>query len=79
MADTSERFVDTLDQWRLALGLGHNAFARHLGISHAYWHQLRTSRREPSNALISSVLAKAPEPWKSALEKAHLADLAVPA
>lgn len=75
MADTTAEFVNTLEQWRLALGVGHAAFARRIGVSHAYWAQMRHRRREASRGLISRAIGIAGDPWRSALEQAHLRDL----
>lgn len=68
-------FVARLDEWRESLGLGHNALARHLGISHPYWHQLRTGQRRPGADLMRRVIASSPEPWQSALKQARSADM----
>lgn len=70
------QFLLRLEEWRQALSLGHNAFARHLGISGPYWHQLRTGvgGRRPSQDLVNAWIARASEPWKSALRQARQAD-----
>lgn len=68
-------FIDRLEAWRRDLGIGHNAFARHLGISGPYWHQLRTGKRHASRDFVKAVLAAAPAPWKSDLERAFVAEL----
>lgn len=67
-------FRQRLDAWRDSLGLGHNAFARHLGISGPYWHQIRTGERTPRVDLVTGWIARADEPWKSALKQARQAD-----
>lgn len=77
--DEPTTFSRALELWRRELHLGHNAFARHLEISHGYWNQIRTGKREPSMAFVKAVLNKADEPWRSALERAHVTDLSVAA
>jgi len=42
--------------------LGHNAFARHLRISHPYWHQLRTGKRPITLTVARRVLQERPDP-----------------
>jgi transcriptional regulator with XRE-family HTH domain len=75
--DMNERvgFVSRLEAWRVALGLPHRAFARHLGISGPYWRQLRTGIRRPSRDQVKAILEKAPAPWKSDLERAFIGEL----
>lgn len=67
-------FAARLEDWRASLSDGHNAFARRLGISGPYWHQLRTGLRNPGADFMSQAIGKAPEPWKSALKQARQAD-----
>ena len=55
------RFIAALEHWRTFLRLGHNAFARRLGISHSYWHQLRTGERAVSLHVAERVLAERPD------------------
>jgi hypothetical protein len=55
------RFIVAVEHWRRFLRLGHNAFARRLGISHAYWHQLRTGERVVSRQFAERVLAERPD------------------
>lgn len=69
------QYVERLDAWRQDAGLGHNAFARLLGISHSYWTLLRTGKRQPSRSLVTVTLAKAPEPWRAELAQAHVSDI----
>ena len=53
-------FTEALEQWRRRLRLGHNAFARYIGISHGYWHQLRTGDKTPSFGLVRRLVAERP-------------------
>jgi hypothetical protein len=71
----ASRFVSLTDEWRQSLGLDHRAFAALIGRHEVDWSLVRRGKRRPSSGFASAVLSKAPEPWKSALEKAHLADL----
>src|SRR5687767_3522611 len=59
--DKSGRFLTAVEHWRTFLGLGHNAFARRLGISHAYWHQLRTGKRPITLPFAKRVMVERPD------------------
>src|SRR4029453_14120704 len=43
--DGGHLFVERMDDWRKALGLGHEGFARYLGMSKQYWGLLRPRPR----------------------------------
>lgn len=66
----------TLDQWQASLGYSDAGMARFLGRDNSEWSHMRSRRRRPTFGLLRIALKRAPEPWRSALEKAHLADLA---
>lgn len=70
----SSTFQARLEAWRVELGIGHNAFARRLGISGPYWHQIKTGQRRITPELMSLAIGRAPEPWKSALKTARQID-----
>jgi hypothetical protein len=75
------QFVTRVEEWQRSMGLRDAAFSRFLGRHKSEWSMYRSGARVPSRSFASVVLAKAPEPWKSSLERAYLADLpaAVPA
>lgn len=54
-------FVERMDEWRRGLGWGHERFAAHIGISRAYWHQLRSGARPLSLPVAQRVLRERPE------------------
>jgi hypothetical protein len=54
-------FVERMDDWRKALGWGHERFARYLGISKQYWWLLRTRRRGLTIGVAQRVLRERPE------------------
>jgi hypothetical protein len=67
--------VELLDRWRKDMGLDHAAFAAFLGRHKSEWSRVWRGDRAPSQSLIRTALGLAQEPWKSALEKALIADL----
>ncbi len=54
-------FVERMDDWRKALAMGHEEFARYLGISKQYWWLLRTGRRGLTIGVAQRVLRERPE------------------
>ena len=50
-----------LEEWRLQLSLGHNAFARRLGINRATWSLIRRGKRGPSKRVLGIVLRERPD------------------
>jgi hypothetical protein len=75
MVQAISRFQRLTEQWQASLGLNDAEFSAFLERPKQEWHFYRSGERHPSRRFISRVLSKAPEPWKSALENAHLADL----
>jgi hypothetical protein len=75
MVQAISRFQRLTEQWQASLGLNDTEFSAFLERPKQEWHFYRSGERDPSRRFISRVLRKAPEPWKSALENAHLADL----
>lgn len=69
------QFVGRVGEWQRAAGLNDSAFARFLGRHKSEWSMLRSGERRPSRGFVEAALRRAPEPWRSALEKAYLADL----
>lgn len=67
--------VELLDRWRESLGMDHTTFAAHLGRHKTEWSMVRLGKRRPSLGFMSHAIARAPEPWKSALKQARQADL----
>jgi hypothetical protein len=59
--DGGHLFVERMDDWRKALGLGHEEFARYLGMSKQYWWLLRTRRRGLTIGVAQRVLRERPE------------------
>ena len=59
--DRNGRLLTALEHWRTFLGLGHNAFARRLGISHSYWHLIRTGDRPITAQFTQRVLVERPD------------------
>jgi hypothetical protein len=55
------KFLIAVDFWRQSLGLGHNAFARRLGISHTYWHHIRTGQRPVTLHFAQLILVDRPD------------------
>ena len=56
-----QQFVERMDEWRRGMGWGHERFASHIGISRAYWHQLRIGARPLSLPVAQRVLRERPE------------------
>src|SRR4030095_17059131 len=59
--DGGHLFVERRADWRKALGLGHEEFARYLGMSKQYWWLLRTRRRGLTIGVAQRVLRERPE------------------
>ena len=72
----ADRFAALLDDWRLSLGLNNRDFARYLGRSKSEWSLVQRGERHVTKALAAASLAKAREPWRSALATALADDLA---
>ena len=59
--DGARLFVSRMNEWRKALGWGHEKFAAYLGISRNYWWLLRTNQRELTIGVAQRVLRERPE------------------
>lgn len=65
-----------LVQWYGTTGMSQRQFARLVGRHESEWSLIRRGRRRPTTGFVRAALARAPEPWHSALERAYLRDLA---
>ena len=72
-APTPVAFVQQMERKRQALGLGHGAWAGHLGIDRSLWYLLRTGQKELSMAVIQRVMREWPEDFEPFLRDAVLA------
>ena len=71
MARAAERqYVETVEQWRQALGLSHVGLTRRLGGDKSEWSRIRRGERAPSGLFHARVSAQAAEPWASAIREA---------
>ena len=74
MTETANQFVKVLASWQADKRLQQRALADLLGCHESLLSHLRTGIRTPTPEFMSRAIATAPEPWKSALKQARLAD-----
>jgi hypothetical protein len=67
--------LQRLDDWQESTGKRQRDFAREIGRHESELSMLRSSKRRPSSGFMAACIAAAPEPWKSALKQARLADI----
>lgn len=75
MTDNAPNFAYRLTDWQVASGLTQRQLAAVIGVHESLLSFIRSGDRKPSAELMSRAIARAPEPWKSALKQARAADI----
>lgn len=72
--ESAPAFVRRLVEWQEDEGETQRGMAKRLGVRESVISMLRSGTRRPSPEFMSRAIARAPEPWKSALKQARQAD-----